>query len=124
MRIEIGAGEHPHPEYDVHVDVLPLPGISHVAMMHDLPFPDLVCTGLRAADVLEHQSYELVSATLREWARVMIPGAGAYIQVPNARSLAQRWVSGELNTDEADRYPYVQAYLPYNRLADGTVHDW
>lgn len=30
----------------------------------------------------------------------------------------------ELNTDEADRYPYVQAYLPYNRLADGTVHDW
>src|SRR5690606_38125430 len=30
----------------------------------------------------------------------------------------------ELNTDEAGKYPYVQAYLPYNRLADGTVHDW
>ncbi|GAA4948065.1 D-galactonate dehydratase family protein [Streptomonospora halophila] len=30
----------------------------------------------------------------------------------------------DLDTDEAGRYPYVQAYLPYNRLADGTLHDW
>lgn len=30
----------------------------------------------------------------------------------------------ELDVDEAGRYPYVQAYLPYSRLADGTVHDW
>ena len=30
----------------------------------------------------------------------------------------------ELNVDAAGRYPYAQAYLPYNRLADGTVHDW
>ena len=30
----------------------------------------------------------------------------------------------ELNVDAAGEYPYVQAYLPYNRLADGTVHDW
>ncbi|WJL96853.1 D-galactonate dehydratase family protein [Microbacterium sp. ET2] len=29
-----------------------------------------------------------------------------------------------LDADNAGRYPYVQAYLPYNRLADGTVHDW
>jgi mannonate dehydratase len=30
----------------------------------------------------------------------------------------------QLDIDEAGRYPYEQAYLPYNRLADGTVHDW
>ena len=30
----------------------------------------------------------------------------------------------ELDVDEAGKYPYEQAYLPYNRLADGTVHDW
>ncbi|WP_426507362.1 D-mannonate dehydratase ManD [Dactylosporangium sp. McL0621] len=30
----------------------------------------------------------------------------------------------ELDLDEAGKYPYTQAYLPYNRLADGTVHDW
>lgn len=30
----------------------------------------------------------------------------------------------ELNTEAAAAHPYDQAYLPYNRLADGTVHDW
>jgi hypothetical protein len=30
----------------------------------------------------------------------------------------------ELNEEEAAAYPYQQAYLPYNRLADGTMHDW
>ncbi len=30
----------------------------------------------------------------------------------------------ELDADEAGKYPYVRAYLPFNRLADGTVHDW
>ncbi len=29
-----------------------------------------------------------------------------------------------LDVDEAGKYPYEQAYLPLNRLADGTVHDW
>jgi mannonate dehydratase len=29
-----------------------------------------------------------------------------------------------LNLDEAGKYPYQAAYLPFNRLADGTVHDW
>ncbi|NLU74914.1 D-galactonate dehydratase family protein [Streptomyces sp. HNM0575] len=30
----------------------------------------------------------------------------------------------ELDTDAAARFPYEPAYLPVNRLADGTVHDW
>jgi mannonate dehydratase len=29
-----------------------------------------------------------------------------------------------LDPDAAGRYPYQRAYLPFNRLADGTVHDW
>ncbi|WP_069112531.1 D-mannonate dehydratase ManD [Jiangella alba] len=29
-----------------------------------------------------------------------------------------------LDTDQAGQYPYEQAYLPYNRLTDGTIHDW
>ncbi|MFT4122756.1 MAG: D-galactonate dehydratase family protein [Microbacteriaceae bacterium] len=30
----------------------------------------------------------------------------------------------ELDLEEAARHPYERAYLPFNRLADGTVHDW
>jgi mannonate dehydratase len=29
-----------------------------------------------------------------------------------------------LDVDEAGKYPYQTAYLPFNRLTDGTVHDW
>ena len=30
----------------------------------------------------------------------------------------------EFDSDAAGRYPYQTAYLPFNRLRDGTVHDW
>jgi len=30
----------------------------------------------------------------------------------------------EIDVDEAKKHTYTQAYLPFNRLADGTVHDW
>lgn len=30
----------------------------------------------------------------------------------------------ELDEEAAARFPYERAYLPYNRLLDGTVHDW
>ncbi|HEY3560289.1 MAG TPA: D-mannonate dehydratase ManD [Kribbella sp.] len=30
----------------------------------------------------------------------------------------------ELDEDAAAGFPYERAYLPYNRLKDGTVHDW
>ena len=30
----------------------------------------------------------------------------------------------EFNIEAAESFPYQQAYLPYNRLIDGTVHDW
>ncbi|WP_269929250.1 D-mannonate dehydratase ManD [Kocuria massiliensis] len=30
----------------------------------------------------------------------------------------------DFDEEAAARFPYEQAYLPYNRLADGTVHNW
>jgi mannonate dehydratase len=30
----------------------------------------------------------------------------------------------DLDEDAAAKFPYERAYLPYNRLNDGTVHDW
>lgn len=30
----------------------------------------------------------------------------------------------DFNEEAAAAFPYQQAYLPYNRLVDGTVHDW
>ena len=102
MRLEGGAGEHPHPDYDVHVDVLPLPGIRVRCHLDRLPFADGSVSALRANQVLEHQSWELIEATLGEWARVLRPGATVSIGVPDARLLATQWAKGELTTVEAN----------------------
>jgi predicted SAM-dependent methyltransferase len=102
MKVEVGAGEHPHPDYDVHVDVLPLPGIHVVCHLDRLPFADGSVSGLRANQVLEHQSWELVEGTFREWARVLQPGGSLSIGVPDARLLATQWAKGELTTREAN----------------------
>jgi predicted SAM-dependent methyltransferase len=59
-------------------------------------------TALRANHVLEHQSYELVGETLREWARVLAPGGHLDIGVPDARFVAEQWVRGEIDTAEAN----------------------
>lgn len=104
MRLEIGAGEKPHPDYDLHVDVLALPGIAVRCAIDSLPFAGGSLDALRANHVLEHQSYELVSETLREWARVLRPGAPVDIGVPDARFVAAQWVRGEIDTAEANHW--------------------
>ena len=98
MKVEVGAGEKPHPDYDVHVDILPLPDIEVISWIDPLPFATASVDALRANHVLEHQSYELVEPTLREWARVMRPGARLDIGVPDARFVATQWVRGEIDT--------------------------
>jgi predicted SAM-dependent methyltransferase len=104
VRLEIGAGENPHPDYDLHVDLLALPGIGVRCAVDRLPFATGSLEALRANHVLEHQSYELVSETLREWARVLAPGAAVDIGVPDARFVAEQWVRGEIDTAEANHW--------------------
>jgi predicted SAM-dependent methyltransferase len=102
MKLEIGAGEKPHPDYDIHLDILPLPDIEVIGRIDRLPFRDACLDGLRANHVLEHQSYELVEETLQEWARVLRPGATLDIGVPDARFIATQWVNGQIDTAEAN----------------------
>ena len=104
MRVEIGAGEKPHPDYEVHVDLLALPDVEVRAGVDRLPFATGAVTALRANHVLEHQSYELIDETLREWARVLTPGGRLDIGVPDARFVAAQWVRGEIDTAEANHW--------------------
>ena len=104
MKLEIGAGEKPHPDYDLHVDLLALPGIAVRCAVDRLPFATGSLEALRANHVLEHQSYELVTDTLREWARVLRSGARVDIGVPDARFVAAQWVRGEIDTAEANHW--------------------
>ncbi len=98
----MGAGEHPDPGYDLHTDILALDDIEVVCAMGQLPFRDGSLSALRANHILEHQSWELVAATMEEWSRVLRPGAAVDIGVPDARCRAASWVSGEISTAEAN----------------------
>ncbi|MDQ1366150.1 MAG: hypothetical protein QOJ52_3555 [Acidimicrobiaceae bacterium] len=102
MRLEIGSGENPAEGYDTRVDVLALPGVDVRCRMDCLPFADATFAALRANHVLEHQSWELVGATVGEWARVMRPGAEIDVGVPDARCRAASWLAGEIDTAEAN----------------------
>ncbi len=102
MRLELGAGERPHGGYEIHADILPLPGVEVVCRLDALPFGDRSISALRANHVLEHQSYELIEPTLREWARVLESAAPVDIGVPDARFIARQWVRGEIDTSEAN----------------------
>ena len=104
MRLEIGAGEKPHPDYDLHVDLLALPDVEVRCTIDRLPLRTGSIDALRANHVLEHQSYELISETLREWCRVLRPGAPVDIGVPDARFVAAQWVDGEIDTAEANHW--------------------
>lgn len=104
MRLEIGAGEKPHPDYDLHVDVLALPDIEVRCAIDRLPFATGSVDALRANHVLEHQSYELISPTLREWTRVLRQGGHVDIGVPDALFVATQWVRGEIDTAEANHW--------------------
>lgn len=104
MRLEIGAGEKPHPDYDLHVDMLALPDVEVRCGIDQLPFASGSIDALRANHVLEHQSYELIPETLREWARVLRSGATLDIGVPDARFVAEQWVRGEVGTAEANHW--------------------
>jgi predicted SAM-dependent methyltransferase len=104
MKVEIGAGEKPHPDYDVHLDLLALPDIEVRCAIDRLPFATGSVDALRANHVLEHQSYELVPETLQEWARVMRPGGRIDIGVPDARFVAAQWVRREIDTAEANHW--------------------
>lgn len=102
MRLEIGAGERPHPDYDLHVDILALPDVEVRCQIDALPFADGSIDALRANHVLEHQSYELIAPTLQEWARVLRPRAAVDIGVPDALFVARQWARGEIDTAEAN----------------------
>ncbi len=71
--------------------------------IHNFGIQEYMPHGQRTNSVFQ-QSYSFIEGYLHPGER---PGLGV-----------------DLDVDAAGRYPYETAYLPFNRLKDGTVHDW
>jgi SAM-dependent methyltransferase len=101
VRIEVGAGATAHDGF-IAVDLNP-EHADVVADAQNLPFDDGSVTALRAVDVLEHVSYRDTDKTLAEWARVCAPAAVVYIQVPDAATVMQWYVTGDQRLRKYDK---------------------
>jgi Methyltransferase domain len=87
VRIEVGSGPFPTPGY-IHVDHDPAARhLEYLAPAWDLPFDDHTVSEILAIHVLEHVHPGLLGRTLREWRRVLAPGALLRVHVPHAEHL-------------------------------------
>jgi SAM-dependent methyltransferase len=90
MKIELGAGERPAPgflAYDVNPRTADVVGSAC-----DLPFRDGSIEALRAVDVAEHVSFRDTDRLFAEWARVCVPGAVLFVQVPSGLTICE-WLA-------------------------------
>lgn len=114
IRLDIGAGDQPRdPERFTTVDVEGNPDVK--AHMWDLPFPDNSVEEIWSSHALEHVPVAKVPETLKEWMRVLKPGARAIISVPNFDYVAKYWLTG------ADR-PWAEAMVFGLQRNEGDFH--
>jgi predicted SAM-dependent methyltransferase len=92
IKLDIGGGTNKHDEDFISVDIN---GGDVKAEMWNLPYKDNEVDFIWSSHTLEHSGIYKVSETLKEWYRVLRPGGGAIIQVPNMDYVAKYWLTGE-----------------------------
>jgi hypothetical protein len=96
-RIEIGSGDRPSPGH-IHVDMDAEAWHTEVrAPAWRLPFSDEWAEEILAIHSLEHVPPLLILPTLREWRRVLRPGATLRVHVPNCGPLMERFLSAAVD---------------------------
>ena len=121
IKAELGSGFHPDPNYNIHIDINPkCPQLDYIHSVDNLPmFEDNSVDEARACDVLEHFSYRDTIRVLTEWHRILKPGGKIYIQCPNAKLLAQRWLNNDLPTMNGMPIDYSASYWIMGGHNDG-----
>lgn len=134
LKVEVGSGYNPDLSFDYHIDLNPkCPHLEHVGSADDLSmFADDSVDEIKARDILEHFSYRDTIRVLKEWRRVLKPGGRIYIQCPDAKLIALRWLHGDLPvfTENGIQMPidYSASYWICGGQKDGTFvrgdDDW
>ena len=98
VSLEIGSGARPQPGY-LHLDEdRASPHLEFVRQASDLPFEDNVLKEILAIHIFEHIHPREAISTLREWWRVLEPRGRVEIHVPNAATMAERFLEGGIET--------------------------
>ena len=122
IKLDLGGGYRPGRNGWINVDTSPQADFYwHLA--EPLPFPGDSVDAIYSSHLLEHLTFEQTQRLLRECLRVLKPGAGISICVPNARIFIEHylglrelpeeffaWESAFNNTTRIDAVNYI-AYL-------------
>lgn len=87
-RLEIGPGPERLPGYET-LNAVRTPYTDHVADCRRLPFADATFDEVYSSHCIEHVEWFEVEATIKEWARVLKPGAVLEVHTINAAPLMQ-----------------------------------
>ncbi len=100
VRIELGAGPHGRPGF-FHVDAVKVGNVDRQADVRDLSWlADNSVDELYSAHTVEHISYTEIVEVLKEWHRVLKPGAAMAIKMPDLDFLCRAYVEGIHSTEE------------------------
>lgn len=105
--LEIGCGDRPNPHCDVHVDKRNIPGVTHfVVDLEQTPYEisDADFDGIVAQYVLEHVSWRLLPACLKECFRILKPGGRMVASVPNTEAQVNFIRANPMGWDDRDDF--------------------
>ena len=88
MRLNLGAGDKPLPDYDNSFD------LQTGKAAYPLPLADGVADEIRASHIFEHFSHRAALDVLRDWVRVLKPGGLIKLAVPDLEYIARGYLSG------------------------------
>jgi predicted SAM-dependent methyltransferase len=101
VKVELASGQNPQPGY-LHVEMSPdFPQVDYVCdiVSQRLPFENSSVDELIHNHFIEHVPWRRLPFVVREWARVMKPGAALKIRTPDLRFICQRYLTGEITPE-------------------------
>lgn len=99
VKVHLGCGKRYLPGW-VHVDLEPHTHVDHIANIANLPMFDAESVDeIYACHVLEHVERRKVVSVLREWHRILKPGATLRLAVPDFDAVVRAYVNDNCRLD-------------------------
>jgi len=123
IKLNLGCGGDIKPGY-VNIDIRVLPGVDYIADVRKLGYPDGSVDEIIAKDLLEHFPFPQAQDILKEWARVLKKGGRIYIQCPDLRRIAERYLGINLTPPMGHKLDcrMVNWLLMGGQCVDGSYH--
>ncbi len=114
FKLEVGGGQHPTEGY-VHIDALDNLPSWQVDIVHDvtkpLPFPDARVSEIVTNHCIEHVSWRVLPAVLKEYHRVLVLGGSLSIRTPDLDSILKNYFNKTLNLNNEAEVRYLQEHF-------------